>query len=107
MTNIKNIYENFPDQLPEELIEIISGNGKVRIERIVSSGHSSADDFWYNQDSHEFVILLRGKAALRFRDNDKTIILNAGDYLEIPAHVKHRVAWTSPEEKTIWLAVHY
>jgi quercetin dioxygenase-like cupin family protein len=30
--------------------------------------------------------------------------MSAGDYLDIPRHVKHRVARTG--EETIWLAVH-
>jgi len=33
--------------------------------------------------------------------------LQRGSYLYIPAHVRHRVAWTHPTEKTIWLAIHY
>jgi cupin 2 domain-containing protein len=27
--------------------------------------------------------------------------------LNIPAHARHRVAWTDPKEKTIWLAIHF
>jgi cupin 2 domain-containing protein len=33
--------------------------------------------------------------------------MSPGDYINIPAHEKHRVAWTSPDGPTIWLAVHY
>jgi cupin 2 domain-containing protein len=30
-----------------------------------------------------------------------------GAYVHIPAHRKHRVEWTDPNQPTIWLAVHY
>jgi cupin 2 domain-containing protein len=30
-----------------------------------------------------------------------------GDFVNIPAHTKHRVEWTTPDEPTIWLAVRY
>jgi cupin 2 domain-containing protein len=33
--------------------------------------------------------------------------MSPGDYINIPAHEKHRVAWTRPDEPTIWLAVFY
>ena len=30
-----------------------------------------------------------------------------GDTINIPAHQKHRVEWTSPNKPTVWLAVFY
>jgi cupin 2 domain-containing protein len=33
--------------------------------------------------------------------------LKPGDYLLIPAHCRHRVAWTSSDEPSVWLAVHF
>lgn len=33
--------------------------------------------------------------------------LNAGEYINIPAHKKHRVSWTAPEQESVWLAIHY
>ena len=105
--NVKNIYENIPAALPEELIEIISGNDNVRIERIVSRGHSSPDNYWYDQKQDEYVILLKGEARLLFQERDDTVVLKPGDYINIPARIKHRVEWTSPDEDTIWLALHF
>jgi cupin 2 domain-containing protein len=35
------------------------------------------------------------------------IEMQAGDFLNIPAHQRHRVEWTIPGQKTIWLAIHY
>ncbi|MBI3822572.1 MAG: cupin domain-containing protein [Planctomycetes bacterium] len=77
----------------------------VRIERIASHGHASPDDFWYDQDQHEWVALLKGAARLRF--DDGTVEMKPGDCINIPAHKRHRVEWTTPEEPTIWLAVLY
>lgn len=103
---VTNIYKNIPSNIPEELFEIISENENIKIERIISDGHSTPQDYWYDQEKNEFVILLKGNAELLF-DNDEKVILNEGDYLIIPKHKKHRVLSTSKETKTIWLAVHY
>jgi cupin 2 domain-containing protein len=102
-----NIFSDIPDSLPDELVEIIAENDTVRIERIVSRGHTSPDDFWYDQEHTEFVLLVSGEATLRIEDRDDPIRLKTGDYLVIPAHRKHRVEWTSPDEDTVWLAVLY
>lgn len=103
----KNIFEGIPALLPGELIEAISGRDNVRIERIVSRGHASPDNFWYDQEQNEYVMLLKGEAGLLFADSGNTVVLKPGDYIDIPPHVRHRVAWTSPDEDTIWLAVYY
>ena len=63
-----NLFHNVPKDLPEELVQTLSGNGQVRIERIVSTGHASEPGFWYDQASHEFVVLIQGKARLTFED---------------------------------------
>ncbi len=60
---------------------------------------------WYNQDRDEWVILLQGDATLGYFDGS-SIQLEAGDYVFIPAHQKHRVEYTSSEPPYIWLAVH-
>ena len=102
-----NIFKNIPGDLPEEVVEIIVKTDSVRIERIVSRGHSSPENFWYDQEKNEYVILLKGKARVLFENNKDIVVLNPGDYLNIPANVKHRVEWTSLEEDTVWLAVYY
>jgi cupin 2 domain-containing protein len=101
-----NFFQNIPE-ITEELIEQVSGNKKVKIERIVSRGHCSDADLWYDQQQNEWVILLKGEAGLEIKGEKDEIILKPGDYLLIPAHKEHRVAWTSKDEDTVWLAVHY
>jgi len=104
---IKNIFSYLPVNLPDEMNEVLIENRNVRIERIVSRGHKSPPDFWYDQECDEFVLLIRGKAKLRFEGEQGIISMKAGDYCIIPAHRRHRIEMTSPEEDTIWLAVHY
>jgi cupin 2 domain-containing protein len=108
-TKISNLYENIPDSLPEELIDIIASksDGEIRIERIVSRGHYSPSGYWYDQPRNEFVVLLKGSAGLRFEGSEDTVALQPGDWIDIPAHQKHRVEWTDPNQDTVWLAVHF
>ena len=51
-------------------------------------------------------MILQGEAIICVED-DRDYHLEAGSYLNIPAHTRHRVKWTSPETETIWLAIHY
>ena len=104
---IGNIFSRVPDDLPDELFEDIVVAGAVKIERIISEAHSSPPGFWYDQEKSEWVVLLRGSAGLRFEGSDEVVVMKPGDWIDIPAHKKHRVEWTDPGEKTIWLAVHY
>ncbi|MCI0493881.1 cupin domain-containing protein [candidate division KSB1 bacterium] len=104
---IKNIFENIPEKIPEEIFEAIISTPDVSIERIISKGHSSQKDFWYDQDRNEWVVVLKGHARLKFFEDEESVELKPGDYINIPAHCKHRVEWTDPDEATIWLAIHY
>ena len=102
---MKNLFSNIPADLPEEIIEPLLEAGSVRVERIVSQGHTSSDNFWYDQEQHEWVVVLKGAARLRFED--ETLEMKPGDCVNIAAHRRHRVEWTAPDEPTVWLAVYY
>ncbi len=104
---MNNLFQNFPANLPEELTETLLESETVRIERIVSEGHSSEPRFWYDQAEHEWVVVLAGSGVLRFEEPNETIQLAPGDFINIPAHRKHRVESTAAKEKTIWLAIFY
>ena len=104
---MKNLFSDIPDDLPDELCEKLLEAGSVRIERIVSSGHASSEGFWYDQEDHEWVVVLQGEARLLFEGDDEPIPMRPGDFVNIPAHRRHRVEWTTPDEPTIWLAVFY
>ncbi|NOT11485.1 MAG: cupin domain-containing protein [Methylococcaceae bacterium] len=103
---LNNLLAAIPDYLPEELFELIHQNKHVRIERIVSKGHSTPDGQWFDQGWDEWVLLLQGQAQLTYHQVDKPFLLKSGDYLLIPAHTLHRVEWTPPDKTTIWLAIH-
>ncbi len=103
---INNIFENIQSASDKELIEVLLQKENIVIERIVSYGFPTPDDFWYNQDKNEWVLLLTGKAEIEFKDGKHTQ-LKAGDYLFIPAHQEHRVSYTSKEPNCIWLAFHF
>jgi len=93
--------------LPDEWVDRLAAGDGLTIERIVSRGHASADGFWYDQDRHEFVVLLSGAARLEFADGRDEVELGPGDWLVIPAHRRHRVAWTDPGQDSLWLTVHF
>lgn len=100
-----NLFAAIPANLRDELSTTLLEAHSVRIERIVSQGQASPAGFWYDQEQHEWVIVLQGAARLQFED--RVLELQPGDFVNIPAHQKHRVEWTTPDEPTIWLAVFY
>jgi cupin 2 domain-containing protein len=104
---IKNIFNDIPSNLSKEILDEIISTDKIRIERIISKGQTSPENFWYDQEENEWVIVIKGKSKLKIIDEDELIELNEGDYINIPSHKKHRVEWTDPESETIWLAVFY
>ena len=101
----QNFLENLPKAINEEIIEILQSSKNFRIERIISFGQNSPVNFWYNQKENEWVILLKGKAGLRFEDKEEVVVLNENDYVFIPAFMKHRVEFTAENQETIWLAI--
>jgi cupin 2 domain-containing protein len=104
--NPSNLFDDVPDSAPDELFHTLLSARGVRIERIVSHGQCSPDGFWYDQQEHEWVLLVRGAARLRF-ETGELLELKPGSYVNIPAHTRHRVEWTDPSGPTIWLAIHY
>jgi cupin 2 domain-containing protein len=105
VSNFTNLFTEIPANLAEELTQTLLESPPARIERIVSRGHASPKDCWYDQAGNEWVLLVAGAARLEFAD--RMVELKPGDYLNIPAHEKHRVDWTDPYQVTIWLAVFY
>ena len=101
-----NLFSDIPKNISEEIFETLIKSEHVKIERIVSKGQKSPENFWYDQDQNEWVIVLKGSASIGF-ENGNITELQQGDYINIPAHKKHRVEKTDQTTETIWLAVFY
>ena len=101
-----NLYGNLPTKLDEEQFTELLSHGPVKLERIVSTGQTTPEGEWYDQDQTEWVIVLKGAATLRFENEPTARSLSEGDYLLIPPHARHRVDATDPDQPTVWLALH-
>lgn len=97
-----NYYDLPKLPLEEELLETVLENKNIRIERIISTGQTT--EGWYDQEEHEYVVLLAGNAQIEYEGGEK-LDLAPGDTLLIPAHEKHRVSYTSEEPACIWLCI--
>lgn len=102
-----NLFADLPTALPKELVTILAENRHIRIERIISTGHTSPEGFWYEQQEVEWVVVLKGEAKLFFEGDEQPITMRPGDHRLIPAYRKHRVEWTTSNEPTVWLAVFF
>ncbi len=104
---IENMFSQIPNDLTDEIFQEIISNENFRVERIISKGQRSPDGFWYDQDQSEWVILLKGYAEIQFEGYTESIRLYPGDYLNIPAHKKHRIEKTDKDNVSVWLAIFY
>ena len=104
---IAQLLSALPDHADEELVDELAAGDGVRIERIVSFGQASPPGSWYDQPLREWVMVVAGRAGLEFEGDGEVLEMGPGDHVDIPAHRRHRVAWTSAHEPTVWLAVHY
>jgi cupin 2 domain-containing protein len=103
MIEARSLFSNVSSSTGEEIFTTLFEKTGVKIERIDSFGQSSPEGFWYDQTQDEWVLLVKGEATLEIHDQP-ALLLQAGDYVLIPAHVRHRVVHTSADAK--WLAVH-
>ncbi len=104
---IDNLFDNIPDTVSAEIFEELISGPNFKLERIISDGQATPPGEWMDQERDEWVILLQGSAGLLFADEKTEHFLKPGAYMRIPAHTKHRVEWTDPNQKTVWLALHY
>jgi len=102
-----NLLAALPGPIETEQTTALLASENLRIERIVSAGQASPAGFWYDQEWAEWVLLVSGSAGLLFEGEAEPRVLRPGDYLLIPAHRRHRVAWADVDHPTVWLAVHF
>lgn len=106
--NAGNLLSFMPSQpLARELTDTLVERPAFRIERIVSTGQATPADQWYDQEIDEWVLVVKGSARLRIEGEAQDRELGEGDFLLLPAHCRHRVAWTRSEPPTVWLAIHF
>ena len=104
---IRNLLKDPAVCADNEFFETIVAAAGVRLERIVSRGQSTAAGTWLEQKDNEWVVLLSGSAKLSLAQEPGSTVMEPGDHLFIPAGCRHRVDWTDPIQKTVWLALHY
>ena len=102
-----NLFKDTLHRNREERFETILKTGSFKLEKIVSWGHATPEGQWYDQDTDEWVLLLKGRAGLRMEGRDTELVMAPGDHVHLPAHLKHRVEWTDPEKETVWLTLHF
>jgi cupin 2 domain-containing protein len=103
----QNLLSPLPATVPQEIFTTLLQGAHFTLERIVSNGQVTPPGEWYDQETHEWVLLLSGSAGLVFEGETGECTLHPGDYIHIPAHQRHRVQWTDAQQKTVWLALHY
>lgn len=103
---LKNLFADLPARLSQEKVDTILAHKHLRIERILSRGQTSPAEGWYDQDEEEWVLVLQGEGELEF-ESGSSLRMKPGDHLLIPAHCRHRVSWTHPNQITLWLAVFF
>lgn len=101
-----NFLDGVPGSSDTEFLTDFLSTTDVLIERIVSFGQSSPEGFWYDNERGELVFVLDGEGDVEF-DDGRTYKLSKGQYLNIPAHAKHRVSRTASGRKTVWLCIYY
>jgi cupin 2 domain-containing protein len=102
---LTNLLSSLPDASVGEITEALLSARGVRLERIVSHGQVSPPGYWYDQDAAEWVLVLKGSARLSIAGESEDRFLREGDALFLPAHCRHRVMWTDPDDPTVWLAL--
>jgi cupin 2 domain-containing protein len=103
MKNLFLVPTETPGDDKEFFESLLTGDNGLVVEKIISHGHTTPENSWYDQKLDEWITLLEGKAVIQYMDGSK-ISLSKGDTLFLPKHIKHRVAYTS--SPCIWLAIH-
>jgi cupin 2 domain-containing protein len=98
---IQKLFTKSSEPREEVILQLVDGD-RFKLEHIQSYGEASAEGFWYDQSTDEWVALIAGSATIEFEAGVLNLI--AGDAIMIHAHQKHRVAKTSLD--AVWIALH-
>ena len=106
MIEAGNLFANLAERAMREEVAVLAETAGGRIERIVSTGQASRPDFGTIRPRRSGWSFFPGAQAYASKPSPSPRVLAPGDWLEIPAHARHRVEWTDAERPTVWLAVH-
>jgi cupin 2 domain-containing protein len=105
--SVQNLLTPLGRNVSEEITEQLLQGSEFQLQRIVSTGQATPAEQWYDQETEEWVVLLQGQAEILFAGSPHPVLLQVGDFLNIPAHCRHRVQWTDRDRETVWLVLHY
>ena len=60
---LQNFFSPLPAAVPEEIFDALLQTDHFQLERIVSAGQATPPGEWYDQETQEWVLLLRGSAG--------------------------------------------
>ncbi|CAG1020137.1 hypothetical protein MTYM_00082 [Methylococcales bacterium] len=103
----RNLFDCLSVERGFERFDVLVEAEALTLERIVSHGHSTPLGEWYEQERSEWVVLLKGAAGLLIEGEQEILTLMPGDYVYLPARLRHRVEWTEDNTETVWLALHH
>lgn len=89
----------------EEVVQTLQRGPDWRLQTIHSSDAASPQGFWYDQEEHEWLVVLRGSATIRLEGPEELRDLSVGDSLYLEPHRRHRVERTDPDPGTLWLVL--
>ncbi|MEJ2514627.1 MAG: cupin domain-containing protein [Gammaproteobacteria bacterium] len=101
-----NIFAGSVPPPGSEHAETLAEGSGVTVRRITSLDHATPSGQWYEQAEREWVALLSGSAVVEFADGERAALW-PGEWLDIPPGRRHRIARTSADQPTVWLAVHF
>jgi cupin 2 domain-containing protein len=108
MVKTGNLERDLPARsLADEIVDLLVERPGLRVERIVSTGQTTPEGQWYDQETDEWVLVVAGAARLRIEGEATDRELGEGDWILLPAHCRHRVTSTRSEPPTVWLAIHF
>src|SRR3972149_5495898 len=97
MVKLENVFDLIAQQDTLETVGPVVDTKNVRVEVIRSIKPNNPQSGWYDQNEDEFVMVIKGSAELEFQNGaeNQTVQMRGGDYMTIPAHLKHRVTKVS------------
>lgn len=102
-----NVFEALRAEPGQETSLRLHGGSNWCLDLIRSNAYCTPEEDWFDQETHEWVMVLQGSATLEYQDSIEGVDLSVGDHLHLQPHRLHRVVRTDPDPGTLWLALHW